>query len=159
MAEGKLKGSINTMKEWFANLRQGRESRPRTPTSPWPNAHVQLEKYREAIPAVISHQALRGQGPESWYLLKMAAHYELKQYKPATEVLTALADRIPGEEEVLTQLGHAHAGGQRMPGVLAALGSTTRCMPTEAKRVAAFANYLSLRRVLPPRRLGGWRRP
>ena len=66
-----------------------------------------------------------GKAPESWYLLKMAAHYELKQYKLATEVLTALVDRYPEKKKYWTQLGHAHAGGQRCQGPTALEGPTT----------------------------------
>ena len=70
---------------------------------------MQLKQYREAIPAVDNAIKLSaGKAPESWYLLKMAAHYELKQYKPATEVLTALVDRYPEKKKYWTQLSAMH---------------------------------------------------
>ena len=144
MAEGNFKGSISTMNQWFENL--GKDEKP-TPHAyiTLANAHVQLKQYREAIPAVDNAIKLSaGKAPESWYLLKMAAHYELKQYKPATEVLTALVDRYPEKKKYWTQLSAMHMQAGNDAKALAALeGAYNLGMLTEANELQRLANYLA----------------
>ncbi|WP_111873460.1 tetratricopeptide repeat protein [Aeromonas bivalvium] len=144
MAEGNFRGSINTMKEWFASL--GKEDKP-TPHAyiTLANAHVQLKQYREAIPAVDSAIRLSaGKAPESWYLLKMGAHYELKQYKPATEVLTTLVGMFPEKKKYWTQLSAMYMQAGNDPKALAALESAYRLgMLTEQAELLRLANYLA----------------
>ena len=85
-----------------------------------------------------------GKAPESWYLLKMAAHYELKQYKPATEVLTALVDRYPEKKKYWTQLSAMHMQAGNDAKALAALeGAYNLGMLTEANELQRLANYLA----------------
>jgi predicted Zn-dependent protease len=84
-----------------------------------------------------------GKAPESWYLLKMAAHYELKQYKPATEVLTALVDRYPEKKKYWTQLSAMHMQAGNDAKATAALKGYNLGMLTEANELQRLANYLA----------------
>ncbi|MGL5091306.1 MAG: tetratricopeptide repeat protein [Aeromonas sobria] len=144
MAEGNYQGSIKTMKEWFAN--QGKDDKPNSHAYiTLANAQVQLKQYRDAIPAV--DQAIKlsaGKAPESWYLLKMGAHYELKQYKPATEVLTSLVNMFPEKKKYWTQLSAMHMQAGNDGKALAALESAYNLgMLTEAAELQRLANYLA----------------
>ncbi|MFM4935639.1 tetratricopeptide repeat protein [Aeromonas veronii] len=144
MAEGNYQGSIKTMKEWFAN--QGKDDKPNSHAYiTLANAHVQLKQYHDAIPAV--DQAIKlsaGKAPESWYLLKMGAHYELKQYKPATEVLTSLVNMFPEKKKYWTQLSAMHMQAGNDAKALAALESAYNLgMLTEAAELQRLANYLA----------------
>ncbi|QWL58920.1 tetratricopeptide repeat protein [Aeromonas jandaei] len=144
MAEGNFQGSIKTMREWFAN--QGKDDKPNSHAYiTLANAHVQLKQYHEAIPAV--DQAIKlsaGKAPESWYLLKMAAHYELKQYKQATEVLTILVDMHPQQKKYWTQLSAMHMQAGNDSKALAALEAAYSLgMLTEPAELQRLANYLA----------------
>ncbi|MGL6626787.1 tetratricopeptide repeat protein [Aeromonas jandaei] len=144
MAEGNFQGSIKTMREWFAN--QGKDDKPNSHAYiTLANAHVQLKQYREAIPAV--DQAIKlsaGKAPESWHLLKMAAHYELKQYKQATEVLTILVDMHPQQKKYWTQLSAMHMQAGNDSKALAALEAAYSLgMLTEPAELQRLANYLA----------------
>ncbi|ENY73665.1 TPR-repeat-containing protein [Aeromonas diversa CDC 2478-85] len=144
MAEGNYQASVKTMKEWFANL--GKDEKP-TPHAyiTLANALVQLKQYKEAIPA--AEQAIRLSGakaPESWYLLKMGAHYELKQYKQATDVLTALVGMFPEKKKYWMQLSAMNQQAGNDGKALAALESAYRLgMLTESAELLRLCNYLA----------------
>lgn len=144
MAQGNFGASVKTMQAWFANL--GKDEKP-TPHAyiTLANAYVQLKQYKEAIPA--ADQAIRLSGakaPESWYLLKMGAHYELKQYKGATEVLTTLVGMFPEKKKYWTQLSAMHQQAGNDLKALAALENAYKLgLLSEPAELMRLCNYLA----------------
>lgn len=69
------------------------------------NAYAEKKQYSKALPWV--DKAIAGKGakaPESWYQLKLAIHYEQRQFKSASQVLVTLISKYPIKEQYWKQL-------------------------------------------------------
>lgn len=69
------------------------------------NAYAEKKQYAKALPWV--DKAIDAKGaktPESWYQLKLAMHYEQRQYKSASQVLVTLISKFPIKEQYWKQL-------------------------------------------------------
>jgi tetratricopeptide (TPR) repeat protein len=66
--------------------------------------YVDRKQYRSALPYVDKAIRARKDVPETWYQLKLAIHYEQKQFKQAAEVLVTLIANHPIKEDYWKQL-------------------------------------------------------
>ena len=69
------------------------------------NAYAEKKQFSKALPWI--DKAIAGKGakaPESWYQLKLASHYELRQFKSASQVLVTLISKYPVKEQYWKQL-------------------------------------------------------
>lgn len=72
-------------------------------------AHVQLGRYREALPWVRGALAQAGdQALESWYQLELAIHFELGDHRAALRVLNTLVARWPDRLRYWEMMAGAH---------------------------------------------------
>ena len=65
---------------------------------------VRKEDYRGALKAIGEAIAMDPEPQEQWYQLKLAAHFELKQYPEAAETLAIMITRWPGSRAYWLQL-------------------------------------------------------
>lgn len=69
------------------------------------NAYAEKKQYSRALPWVDKAIAAKGaKAPESWYQLKLAIHYEQRQFKSAAQVLVTLVSKYPIKEQYWKQL-------------------------------------------------------
>ena len=69
------------------------------------NAYAEKKQYSKALPWVDKAIATKGaKTPESWYQLKLAMHYEQRQFKSASQVLVTLISKFPIKEQYWKQL-------------------------------------------------------
>jgi len=66
--------------------------------------YVDRKQYSAALPYVDKAIRARKDVPETWYQLKLAIHYEQKQFKQAAEVLVTLIANHPIKEDYWKQL-------------------------------------------------------
>lgn len=84
--------------------------------------YAQMSRYRDAMPWV--NRAIEAGGAkaqESWYQLKLAIHFELKDYRGALPVLRILASRWPNKLTYWETLAGAHQELNQDSDALAAL--------------------------------------
>ena len=84
--------------------------------------YAQMNRYREALPWV--NRAIEDGGSkaqESWYQLKLAIHFELKDYRGALPVLKILVSRWPSKLTYWETLAGAHQELNQDADALAAL--------------------------------------
>lgn len=79
--------------------------------APPADAHILLasvyadrKRYRDALPQVDQAIAMAKEPKESWLQLKLALHYELKQFPQCAEVLVQLVQLAPQKEDYWKQL-------------------------------------------------------
>jgi len=66
--------------------------------------YVDKKQYAKALPFVDRAIRSKKDVPETWYQLKLAIHYEQKQFKPAAETLVKLISLHPIKEDYWKQL-------------------------------------------------------
>lgn len=99
--DGQTDKAIARMEEYFAE----------TTSEPTPDAHILLaaayadkQQFRKALPQVDKALAKTDKPKESWLQLKLALHYELKEYPQCAEVLLKLISLAPVKEDYWKQL-------------------------------------------------------
>ena len=70
--------------------------------------HLQQGHFPSALAAIDSAIAMDGSPQESWYQVKLAAHYELEQYPQAARTLEQLIERWPDNRLYWVQLSQVH---------------------------------------------------
>jgi len=70
--------------------------------------YAQKEDYPGAIKAIEPAIAMDDDPEESWYQLKLAAHYELEQYPQAAETLEIMISKWPARKMYWTQLSQIY---------------------------------------------------
>ena len=66
--------------------------------------YARKQDYTGALQAIDRAISMDGDPKESWYQLKLAAHYELEQFPRATDTLEIMIARWPGRKNYWTQL-------------------------------------------------------
>jgi tetratricopeptide (TPR) repeat protein len=85
-------------------------------------SHVQLERYREALPWVrAAIEAAGDQARETWYQLELAIHFELGDHRAALGVLNTLVGRWPDRLRYWEMMAGAHQALEQDADALAAL--------------------------------------
>jgi len=88
--------------------------------------HVRKEDYAEVLQAIDKAIALDEDPGESWFQLKLAAHYELEQYPQAEETLEVMIARWPDRKLYWTQLSQVYYKLQQDQRALAVLALAYR---------------------------------
>lgn len=70
--------------------------------------HARKEDYTEVLKAIDKAIALAETPGESWFQLKLAAHYELEQYPQAAETLEVMIERWPDRKIYWTRLSQVY---------------------------------------------------
>jgi tetratricopeptide (TPR) repeat protein len=70
--------------------------------------HARKEDYADVLQAIDKAIALDEGPAESWFQLKLAAHYELEQYQRVAETLEAMIERWPDIKMYWTQLSQVY---------------------------------------------------
>ena len=70
--------------------------------------NVQRENYRAALEAIEKAIAMDDDPKESWYQVKLAAHFELEQFPQAAATLELMIERWPEKKSYWLQLSQIH---------------------------------------------------
>ncbi|SFF58423.1 TPR repeat-containing protein [Fontimonas thermophila] len=99
--DGQTDRAIQSMERYFAEAT----------TEPPADAHILLasayadrKRFADALPQVDKALAKVKEPKESWLQLKLALHYELKQFPQCAEVLLRLVSLVPAKEDYWKQL-------------------------------------------------------
>jgi tetratricopeptide (TPR) repeat protein len=104
LAEEQYQKSVNTMKAWF-KVAETTEDKPNAHAYiTLASAYVQMADYKNAIAPTKKAISMTKEPSESWYLLLLASHYELKQYKSTAGVLKTLTSKYPQKKRYWMQL-------------------------------------------------------
>ncbi|MGR5117456.1 tetratricopeptide repeat protein [Vibrio astriarenae] len=123
LAEEQYQKSVNTMVEWF-KVAETTEDKPNAHAYiTLASAYVQMEDYKRAIPPTQKAIAMSKQPSESWYLLLLASHYELKQFKSVAGVLKTLTNKYPANKRYWMQLSSTYMELNQNRNALGALES------------------------------------
>jgi tetratricopeptide (TPR) repeat protein len=91
------------------------------------NVHTEKKQYREALKQIDLALVKSGKNPkESWLQLKLALHYEMKEYPRCAEVLVHLVGLAPMKQEYWKQLSGILFEIKRDPEALATLALAER---------------------------------
>ncbi|WP_261842711.1 tetratricopeptide repeat protein [Aliamphritea ceti] len=71
-------------------------------------AYSALENWAQVIPAARQAIALHKSPPDSWYQVQLVAHWRLKQFKQATDLLKVLVTRQPENAYFWQQLAYGY---------------------------------------------------
>ncbi|EAS63068.1 TPR-repeat-containing protein [Vibrio angustum S14] len=104
LAEEQYKKSVNTMNTWFKVAKTTKEKPPAHAYITLASAYVQMGNYRNAITPTKKAISMTKSPNESWYLLLVSSHYELKQYKSVASVLKTLTNKYPKKKRYWMQL-------------------------------------------------------
>lgn len=104
LAEEKFKSSVTTMKQWFDIAKTTDEKPQAHAYITLASAYVQLEDYKNVIAPTKKAIAMSKSPSESWYLLLVASHYELGQFKSVARVLKTLTNKYPKKKRYWMQL-------------------------------------------------------
>jgi tetratricopeptide (TPR) repeat protein len=70
--------------------------------------HARKEDYADALDAIDKAISMDESPKESWFQLKLAAHYELEQYPQAAETLEVMVEKWPDKKMYWTQLSRVY---------------------------------------------------
>jgi tetratricopeptide (TPR) repeat protein len=139
MAQERFELTLRWVDEWFAYAD--------TPTADAymlrATALAQLNRFREALVPIDRALALRPDAPDQWYQLKLAAHFELKEYPQAARVLEYLIQRDPGRRSYWNQLVSVYLAmdDQRNALAVAALAHRKGIFERETEWVQLYQLY------------------
>lgn len=88
--------------------------------------NAQKGDYREALAAIGQAIAMEEEPKESWYQLKLAAHFELEQFQQAAETLEVMISRWPDKKTYWTQLSQIYYKLEREDKALATMALAYR---------------------------------
>lgn len=83
----------------------------------------QLERWLQVVEPARTAIRLKGQAPEDWYRLQLAAHIHLEQWSEASGLLEHLVNRFPEQNLYWEQLASAYQSDGRTSKALATLRS------------------------------------
>ncbi|MBP0048750.1 hypothetical protein H9C73_08365 [Marinobacterium sp. AK62] len=113
--------------------------------------YAQLEQWAQVVKPVATAIAMKGQAPEDWYRLQLAAHFQLKQWKGATAVLELLVSRYPQRERYWEQLASVYQIRDRHTDALATLRAAWAGGKFTRERQYVWLAQLLLQQGLPQR--------
>jgi tetratricopeptide (TPR) repeat protein len=111
--------------------------------------HARREDYAGAVEAIDKAIAMDEDPREDWYLLRLAAHYELEQYPKAAATLEVLIARWPGKKLYWLQLSQAYDRLKRDSQALAVLALAYRRGLLDQQADIAYLSSLYSRAELP----------
>ena len=144
LAEAQYSDSVKTMQQWFAVAKANDEQPEAHAYIVLANAYVHMEDYRNAIGPATQAIKLSENPSESWYLLLMASHYELKQFKQVADVLQILTDKYPQNKRYWMQLSGTYMELNQERQALAALEMAyTMGLLDEEREYIRLVNFLA----------------
>ncbi|MGF1684305.1 hypothetical protein [Photobacterium minamisatsumaniensis] len=148
LAEEQFKQSVKTMKHWF-KVAETTEEKPQAHAYiTLASAYVQLEDYKSAISPVKQAIAMSPSPSESWYLLLMASHYELKQFKSVAGVLKTLTNKYPQKKRYWMQLSGIYMELNQERNSLATLEAAYKLDLLESeKEILRLVNFQAYRGI------------
>lgn len=95
---------------------------------------AQMKNYHQTLQAIDQAISMQAAPEEAWYQLKLASHYELKQYPQAAATLELMIARWPQQKLYWTQLAQTYSSLQQHDKALAvaALAWRKKLMTTQA---------------------------
>lgn len=115
---------VNAMTRWMEQVRTQGSHAEKVRAEDYlmlAQGYSQLDKWSQVIKPVQTAIRMKGQAPEDWYRLQLAAHFQLKQWKSATSVLELLVNRYPQRENYWEQLASVYQIRDRHQDALATL--------------------------------------
>lgn len=70
--------------------------------------YAQKEDWKNVIPAIETAISMAEEPKESWYLLKLASHFELEQFPTAAQTLEIMIQNWPDKKDYWIQLSQIH---------------------------------------------------
>lgn len=104
--QGRYDEALERLQLWFCKSPDGRAASPAYVLLA--SIHTKKERYDDALKAIETAIELEENPSESWYQLKLAAHYELEQYPQATETLEVMISRWPDTKLYWMQLSRIY---------------------------------------------------
>lgn len=144
LAEEQYKKSVETMNTWFDVAKTTEEKPQAHAYITLASAYVQLGDYRRAIPPTKKAIAMTKSPSESWYLLLMSSHYELKQYKSVAKVLKTLTNKYPQKKKYWMQLSGIYMELNQNRNALATLEAAYKLgLLEEEKEYLRLVNFMA----------------
>ncbi|PSW12645.1 tetratricopeptide repeat protein [Photobacterium sanctipauli] len=148
LAQEQFELSVTTMQQWFEVAKTTEEQPEAHAYITLASAYVQMEDYKSAIPPVKQAIAMSPSPNESWYLLLMASHYELKQFKSVAGVLKTLTNKYPHKKRYWMQLSGIYMELNQEQHSLATLESAYQLGLLESeKEILRLVNFLAYRGI------------
>ncbi|EPE4789108.1 hypothetical protein ACSI5I_003569 [Vibrio vulnificus] len=148
LSEAKYRQSVETMKTWF-DIANTTDEKPQAHAYiTLASAYVQMEDYKNAIAPTKQAIAMSKNPSESWYLLLMASHYELKQLKEVAEVLKILTTQYPEKKRYWMQLSGIYMELNQERNALSALEMAHKMgLLDEEKELLRLVNFLAYQNI------------
>ena len=147
MMQGEYTESISTLKTWMINLDEGVD----VPARAWimlANNYSRLKQWENVVEPAEKAIAASENPTESWYSLLLAAHYELKDYPSAVEVLEILVAINPSKKMYWLQLSGMNMSMKQDSEALSALRAAYRHgVFNKESDYAQLANFLTFRGI------------
>ncbi|CAM3654940.1 tetratricopeptide repeat protein [Parendozoicomonas haliclonae] len=147
MMQGEYKESISTLKTWMSNLDDGVE----VPARAWimlANNYSRLKEWKNVVEPAKKAVAATEKPPEAWYSLLLAAHYELKDYPSAVDVLETLVVINPAKKMYWLQLSGMNMSMKKDAAALSALRAAYRHGVFDKESdYSQLANFLTFRGI------------
>jgi tetratricopeptide (TPR) repeat protein len=110
---------------------------------------LRLGDHAAALAAIDSAIGMTPDPEEPWYQLKLAAHFELRQYGPAADTLEAMIERWPGKKRYWIQLAQILGTLERGEEALAVLALAHRVQLLDTEQDLALLSSLYSQSGLP----------
>jgi tetratricopeptide (TPR) repeat protein len=104
--QGRYAEALDRLELWFCKAPPGDVTAHAHVLSA--SIHAQMGNHGAVLKAIDIAIAMEADPRESWYQLKLAAHYELRQYRPAAGTLEVMIDRWPEKKTYWRQLSQIH---------------------------------------------------
>lgn len=148
LSEEKYKQSVETMKTWFEIAKTTNEKPQAHAYITLASAYVQMDDYKNAIAPTKQAIAMSKNPSESWYLLLMASHYELKQLKEVVGVLKILTTKYPEKKRYWMQLSGTYMELNQERNALSALEMAYKMgLLDEEKEFLRLVNFLAYQNI------------
>ena len=138
---------IKALKQWMDNLEDGVE----VPARAWillANGYSRQQQWDKVIEPTRNAIAATEKPREAWYTLLLAAHYELKQYSKAVDVLEILVTMAPQKKQYWLQLSGMNMSLKRDAAALSALRAAHQHgLFDKEGDYTRLANFLTFRQV------------
>jgi len=113
--------------------------------------YAQQEHWRKVIEPIKTAIRMKGRAPEDWYRLQLAAHFQLKQWQGATDVLQLLTERYPQKSQYWEQLASVYQIRERHADALATLRAAWIGGHLQHERQYVWLAQLMLQQGVPQR--------
>lgn len=113
--------------------------------------HSQQGRWHQVVKPVKTAIRLKGDAPEDWYRLQLAAHFKLEQWRSAADILKWLVERYPHQQQYWEQLASVYQISDRHDEALAVLRAAWVGEHFNSERQYLWLSQLMLQKGLPQR--------